>query len=241
MFDVSRVNHMMYNVLERGVFELHLSPICQWARAWVLQYIRHWLNSIYLMEVITNAIFLRAVFSSLHSKLSLSLFLVSFVAFKPSGLYDCLLTSPMLEEVNICDQDPLRPLLYSGLGKTGLGFIHPENIRSHDIKDHSCFVIKTPNLVYLDYSSYVAQSYGWDIIWRIWSVLKWSKLRFKWMIKISTYHSPWANEAPSYSHFQVQHPVHVILVTLVSFFWLSFYISDASNLEVDTVLVWGIV
>lgn len=90
--------------------------------------------------------------------ISLSLFLVSFVAFKPSGLYDCLLTSPMLEEVNICDQDPLRPLLYSGWGKTGLGFIHPENIRSHDIKDHSCFVIKTPNLVYLDYSSYVAQS-----------------------------------------------------------------------------------
>ncbi|XP_010436712.1 PREDICTED: putative F-box protein At1g64540 [Camelina sativa] len=75
-------------------------------------------------------------------------------------LYDCLLASSVLEEVNICDDDPLRPLVYPAWVKKIWGSsIQRISIchRFSDRKNHSCFVIKTPNLVYLDFSSYVGK------------------------------------------------------------------------------------
>ncbi|XP_023634933.1 putative F-box protein At1g21990 [Capsella rubella] len=93
---------------------------------------------------------------------TLSLFLVCFLFFEESGLYQCLLASPLLEEVNIGDDDPLRPRFYPAYCVKNVWGSSIQRISIcwfYDRRQHSCFSINTPNLVSLDLSSYVGQDY----------------------------------------------------------------------------------
>lgn len=153
---LQNINHIIYSVLENGVLELHLSSsVCQcllpefFSRTLVKLTLS---NGCYYQTKLPSG---GVLFPSLKT---LSLVLVCFPANAPVDLYECLLASPLLEEFNICDDHPHRAgwvKQVSGSSIRRMSIFY----RSHNIKDHSCFVIKTPNLVYLDYSSYVAEDY----------------------------------------------------------------------------------
>ncbi|CAL9224620.1 unnamed protein product [Arabidopsis halleri] len=151
------VNHIIYHVLKRGVLELHLSSsVCQQCL------LPEFFSKTLVKLTLSNGCYYQTklppggvLFPSLKT---LSLSLAFFPANAPVDLYECLLSGPLLEEFNICDDHPHRAgwvKQVSGSSIRRMSIFY----RSHNIKDHSCFVIKTPNLVYLDYSRYVAEDY----------------------------------------------------------------------------------
>ncbi|KAL1226246.1 F-box protein [Cardamine amara subsp. amara] len=85
---------------------------------------------------------------------TLSLFSVCFAVLASSEMCDC----PVLEEVNICDDIPLKAGWISQVSGSSIQRIIIFS-RSHNLHHYSCVIITTPNLVFLDYSSYVAKDY----------------------------------------------------------------------------------
>ncbi|CAH8277264.1 unnamed protein product [Arabidopsis lyrata] len=153
---LQNINHIIYSVLENGVLELHLSSsVCQCL-------LPEFFSKNLVKLTLSNGCYYQTKLPSggvlFPALKTLSLVLVCFPANAPVDLYECLLASPLLEEFNICDDHPHRAgwvKQVSGSSIRRMSIFY----RSHNMKDHSCFVIKTPNLVYLDYSSYVAEDY----------------------------------------------------------------------------------
>ncbi|KAL1225010.1 putative F-box protein [Cardamine amara subsp. amara] len=160
-FEKSRINHLIYNVLKRGVLELHLSP----SFVQTLEF-DNFFSKTLVKLTLSHGFYNQhshppggVLFPALKTLCLFS----TFFAIGAADLYDCLLASPMLEEVNICEDDPLTtPVFFSGWQKEVWGLsIKRISIfyYFHDRDDHSRVIIKTPNLVYLDYSSYVEKDY----------------------------------------------------------------------------------
>lgn len=155
--DEPRYNRQMYNVLQRGVPELSLStavftaiePEFFFSRTLVKLTLS---DGCYGQDNIPPG---GVLFPALKS---LSFLQVCFDAFPGADLHESLLSSPLLEEFNIRDDDPRQPgwtrqVTCSSIKRASI-FYH-----SHDLEDYSCVFLDTPNLVYLDYSSYVAEDY----------------------------------------------------------------------------------
>ncbi|CAH2078502.1 unnamed protein product [Thlaspi arvense] len=156
--DDSRYNHLVGNVLGRGILELHLASSC-------IRYIEpEFFFSKTLVKLTLsdgyndqNKPFPGGVlFPALKS---LSLIRVWFDDFLyGDDLYECLLSSPLLEEFNICDDDPLQSGCLKRVRSSSIQRISLFH-RCHDREACSWVLFETPNLVYLDYSGHVAENY----------------------------------------------------------------------------------
>ncbi|CAF2210698.1 BnaA08g00180D [Brassica napus] len=144
---------LIYNALQREVLELHLiSPKRQFVPSELF------FSKTLVKLTLALGCFARetTTFSVLFPALkSLSLFSVMFAA--SSEMYGVLLASPLLEEIHIFYDGPyssfwIKQVWGSSIKRITIFY------RSCDLDD-SCFIFKTPSLVFLDYSSYVAQDY----------------------------------------------------------------------------------
>lgn len=154
---------LIRNVLQRGTLELHLSspsdpnidPEFFFSKTLVKLTLSH--GSYTLVRYPSDGVLFPAL------KI-LSLVQVSCDGFAGSDLYECFLNCcPLLEEVNIFAGDPLDAACWrkhiwgSTLQRISVFY------RCNDLECHSLVAFNTPNLVYLDYSSYVAQDYHFNM------------------------------------------------------------------------------
>ncbi|CAH2078472.1 unnamed protein product [Thlaspi arvense] len=160
--DYSRYNHLVGDVLGRGTLELHLSSSC----------IRYIVPEFFFSKTLVK-LTLSDGFNDQREPFpggvlfpalkSLSLFRVWFDAFfYGDDLYECLLSSPLLEELNICDDDPLQSDSLKDVRSSSIQRISIFH-RCHDREAHRWVSLETPNLVYLDYSGHVAETYDVEL------------------------------------------------------------------------------
>ncbi|ESQ47335.1 hypothetical protein EUTSA_v10028052mg [Eutrema salsugineum] len=156
LIDEPRHNRLIYNMLQRGVLELHLSAVFPGMEP------EFFFSKTLVKLTLSNGCYGQnnhppggVLFPALKT-------LSCFLGFAGADLPESLTSSPLLEELNLCNDDPLLP----GWGKY-IGGSSVQRLstfyRSDDLEDHDGFTIETPNLVYLDYSSYVAKDYVFEL------------------------------------------------------------------------------
>ncbi|KFK39856.1 hypothetical protein AALP_AA3G297400 [Arabis alpina] len=155
----SRSDHIIYNALERGVSELYLSSYgcCPMEHEF---FFSKTLVKLTLSDLCCYQNTLppsKVLFPALKT---VSLIRVTFGAFAATDMYECLLASPLLEEYNIYYDEP-----FSGGWRKHVWGSSIQSIfyRRDDLDSHSLVTFNTPNLVYLDYSSYVSEDYHFKL------------------------------------------------------------------------------
>ncbi|ESQ56237.1 hypothetical protein EUTSA_v10026785mg [Eutrema salsugineum] len=155
--DQPRVNGLIHNALQRGILELHLtSSISQWCIETKLfsskTLVKLTLSlECYFKERIQHP-------TDVYFPALKTLSLIS-ARFGDDGMYKwLLLSSPVLEEYNVCDEDPFKSSWKGWVCSSSIKritILHRSLIRD----EHSMVAIRTPTLLYLDYSGYVIENY----------------------------------------------------------------------------------
>ncbi|XP_019084383.1 PREDICTED: F-box/LRR-repeat protein At2g29930-like [Camelina sativa] len=159
--DNSQYNHLIRNVLERGALELDLSSTS------IQRIMPEFFSKTLVKLTLSRGHYEQdshppngVLFPALKT---LSLVQVSYNSFGWGDLYDCLLDScPVLEEVNIFSGDPFdgggwrKHIWGSSIQRISIFY------RFHALDAHLLVGLDTPSLVYLEYSSYVAEDYQYE-------------------------------------------------------------------------------